>query len=129
MASRVTEAFDLALKQLDIARGFLEGDDIDNALIYVWNCFENLVNCLKDSINRRPVYDHRPKVQVLRDYYLSGVLKQNYSETFSKLIRFRLAAEFGPYTEIPKTYARDDVDNYLKEAVRLLDEVKILVKV
>lgn len=123
-ASRVTEAFDLASKQLGIARNFFKDDDIDNALVYAWNCFENLTNCLKDIFNKKPLYDHRPKVQVLRDYYLAGVLKQDYSKIFSKLIRYRLVAEFGPYTKIPKTYTKEDVRNYIKRAEELTHEVE-----
>lgn len=128
MQNRISEAFELAEKQLQIAEDFFQKEDIDNSLIYIWNCFENLINCLKDHFNNKPLYDHRPKIEVIKDFYLAQKVKQDYSRTFIKLISYRLVAEFGPYTKIPKSYTQKDVEKYLQEAKTFLEEVNQILK-
>ncbi len=128
MQDRILEAFKLAEKQLSIAEEFFQKEDADNSLIYIWNCFENLTNCLKDYFNNKPLYDHRPKVDVLRDFFLQRKTKNDYSQTFSKLISYRLVAEFGPYTKISKSYTKIDVERYLQEAKTFLEEVIKIIK-
>ena len=128
MQTRISEAFELAKKQLQIADDFFQKEDIDNSLIYIWNSFENLINCLKDHFNNKPLYDHRPKVDVLRDFFLAQKIKNDYAQTFAKLISYRLVAEFGPYTKIQKSYTSKDVEKYLREAKTFLEEVKQIIK-
>ncbi len=128
MQNRILEAFELAKKQLSIAEEFFQKGDIDNSLIYIWNCFENLTNCLKDHFSNKPLYDHRPKVDVLRDFFLQKRTQKDYSQTFSKLISYRLVAEFGPYTKILKSYTKNDVERYLLEAKTFLEEVAKIIK-
>lgn len=127
MQNRILEAFELAKKQLSIAENFFDEQYTDDALIYVWNCFENLTNCLKDYFNNKPLYDHRPKIEVLKDFFLQKKIKCDYSKTFSKLIYYRLVAEFGPYTKIPKDYTEEIVHAYLQEANTFLEEVKTII--
>jgi len=52
-----------------------------------------------------------------------GYLNRDYSELFERLAKFRIAAEFHPYTSIPKSYTKDDVLNYLKQIEELREEV------
>ena len=115
--------------QLNEASRFLEEDKIDEALYFTWLAAENIVNNLKVAINGFYLKDHRAKTDILKDYFVMGRLKKDYSKIFEKLSKYRLVAEFHPYTSIPKDYTKQDVLNFLKEIQELKIEVeKFLIK-
>ena len=109
--------------QINLAKRFLNEDRIDEALYFISLAAENLVNTLKVAINGFYVKDHREKGLILKEYYILGYLSKDYSEVFEKLAKFRIAAEFHPYTAIPKSYTRNDVLNYLEQIEELREEV------
>jgi len=109
--------------QIDEVKRFLDEDKLDEALYFTWFAAENLVNTLKVSINGYYLKDHKAKYGILKDYFALGTLKKDYSETFKKLSKYRLVAEFHPYTSIPKDYTREDVLEFLHETQELKKEV------
>jgi len=112
------------LKEVD---RFIEENKIDEALYFIWLAAENIVNNLKVTINGFYLKNHRTKTSILKDYFVMGRLKKDYSEVFEKLSKYRIVAEFHPYTSIPKDYKREDVLNFLKEIQELKKEVKIFL--
>ena len=110
--------------QLREAKRFLEEDKIDEALYFIWLAAENIVNNLKVAENGFYLKEHRAKTYLLKDYFIAGKLKKDYSETFEKLSKYRIVAEFHPYTSIPKDYKKGDVLNFLKEIQELKKEVE-----
>ena len=108
--------------QINLARRFLNENRIDEALYFIWLAAENLVNTMKIAVNGFYVKDHREKSLILKEYYI-GYLEKDYSELFEKLAKFRITAEFHPYTSIPRSYTKRDVPNYLKQIERLKEEV------
>lgn len=120
---KVEEALIKIEDQISLAERFLGEDRIDEALYFIWLAAENLVNTLKIAINGFYVKDHREKSLILREYYALGYINKDYSEIFEKLAKFRITAEFYPYTSIPKNYTRKDVINYLRQIKELKEEV------
>ncbi|RLI88242.1 MAG: hypothetical protein DRO98_03405 [Archaeoglobales archaeon] len=120
---KIAEALAKIDDQTNLAGRFLNENRIDEALYFIWLAAENLVNTLKIAINRFYVKDHREKSLILKEYYVLGYLNRDYSELFERLAKFRIAAEFHPYTSIPKSYTKDDVLNYLKQIEELREEV------
>jgi len=120
---KIEEALAKIDDQINLAKRFLNEDRIDEALYFIWLAAENLVNTLKTAINGFYVKDHREKSLILKEYYILGYLNKDYSELFEKLAKFRIAAEFHPYTSIPKSYTKKDVVNYLKQIEELREEV------
>ena len=120
---KIVEALAKIDDQTNLAGRFLNENRIDEALYFIWLAAENLVNTLKIAINRFYVKDHREKSLILKEYYVLGYLNRDYSELFERLAKFRIAAEFHPYTSIPKSYTKDDVLNYLKQIEELREEV------
>ncbi|RLI81054.1 hypothetical protein DRP07_08115 [Archaeoglobales archaeon] len=114
--------------QLKLAKRFLEEDRIDEALYFVWIAAENIVNTIKTAINGYYLKDHKEKSYVLKEYFAIGVLKKNYSGIFERLSKYRIAAEFHPYTSIPRSYSRKSVVKYLREVEELKREVEIFLK-
>lgn len=115
--------------QLGEVKRFLEEEKLDEALYFTWIAAENIVNNLKVAVNGFYLKDHKAKTDVLKDYFVTGKLKKDYSKTFEKLSKYRIVAEFHPYTSIPKDYTREDILNFLKEIQELKKEVeKILIK-
>ena len=110
--------------QLEEAKRFLKEEKLDEALYFIWLAAENIVNNLKVIINGFYLKDHRAKTDILRDYFVMGKLKKDYSKTFEKLSKYRIVAEFHPYTSIPKDYTKEDVLNFLKEIQELKKEVE-----
>lgn len=109
--------------QLKEAKRFLDENKIDEALYFVWIAAENLVNLLKTTINGIYLKDHKGKTYILKDYFVLGVLKNDYSWTFEKLSKYRIAAGFHPYTAIPKDYTGKDVLVFLNDIERLRAEI------
>lgn len=115
--------------QLKEVERFLEEDKLDEALYFIWLATENIVNNLKVAINGFYLKDHRAKTDILKEYFVVGKLKKDYSKTFEKLSKYRIVAEFHPYTSIPKDYTKEDVLNFLKEIEELKKEVeRFLIK-
>lgn len=115
--------------QLKEVKRFLEEDKLDEALYFIWLAAENIVNCLKVATNGFYLKDHRAKTGILKDYFAVGKLENDYSKAFEKLSKYRIVAEFHPYTSIPKDYTEHDVLAFLKEIEELKKEVeKLLVK-
>ncbi len=110
--------------QLKEVRRFLEENKTDEALYFIWIAAENIVNNLKVAINGFYIKDHKEKTHLLKDYFVRGVLKRDYSKAFEKLSKYRIVAEFHPYTSIPKDYATEDVLNFLQEIQGLKKEVE-----
>ncbi len=115
-------------EQLNEARDFLKKDKIDEALYFIWIAAENIINSLKTAMNGFYLKDHKEKSYVLKEYYALGILKKDYSKTFEKLSKYRIAAGFHPYTSIPKDYTKKDVVSFLKEIVELKKEVEEILK-
>ena len=124
----ILEAWRKVEDQLSLARRFLGEGRVDEALYFVWIAVENLVNTLKVSINGRYVKDHREKSLILLEYYALGILKRDYSKLMEKLAKYRIAAEFHPYTAIPRDYSEDDVIKYIEEVDELKKEVEGILK-
>jgi uncharacterized protein YutE (UPF0331/DUF86 family) len=115
--------------QLKEAERFLEEEKLDEALYFIWLAAENIINNLKVAINGFYLKDHKAKTDILKDYFALGTLKRDYSKVFEKLSKYRLVAEFHPYTSIKRDYTREDVINYLKEMQELKNEVeRFLIK-
>lgn len=115
-------------KQIKRARGYLKEKEIDDALYYTWLAAENLVNSLKVNINGFYLTDHKEKSEMLKEYYARNLLNKDYSQIFKILSKFRLAAQFEPYTAVPKDYEKADVHFYLKEINKLKKEVYTFLK-
>ena len=124
----ILEAWRKVEDQLSLARRFLGEGRVDGALYFVWIAVENLVNTLKVSINGRYVKDHREESLILLEYYALGILKRDYSKLMEKLAKYRIAAEFHPYTAIPRDYSEDDVIKYIEEVDELKKEVEGILK-
>jgi len=114
--------------QLSLAKRFLEEGRIDEALYFAWITAENLVNTLKVTMNGRYVKDHREKSLILLEYYALGILRKDYSKLMEKLAKYRIAAEFHPYTSIPRDYTKEDVMEHLDEVDELRREVEGILK-
>lgn len=115
--------------QLKEAKRFLEENKIDESLYFTWLAAENIVNNLKVAINGFYLKNHKAKTDILKDYFIMNRLKKDYSKTFEKLSKYRIVAEFHPYTSIPKDYTKQDVLNFLEVIQELKREVeRILIK-
>lgn len=110
--------------QLGEAERFLEENKLDEALYFVWLAAENIVNNLKVAINGFYLKNHKAKTDTLKDYFVKGLLKRDYSKTFEKLSKYQIVAEFHPYTSIPKDYTKNSVLHFLKETRELKEEVE-----
>lgn len=111
-------------EQLNEAKRFIEEGKIDEALYFIWIAAENVINSLKTGINGIYLKDHKEKGYILKDYFVLGTLKKDYSRTFEQLSKYRIAAGFHPYTSIPKSYTKADVLNFLKEIEELRAEAR-----
>lgn len=115
--------------QLEEVERFLEEDKLDEALYFTWLAAENIVNNLKVAINGFYLKEHRAKTDLLKDYFVTGKLKQDYSKIFERLSKYRIVAGFHPYTSIPKDYGKEDVLDFFESIQELKGEVeKFLVK-
>jgi uncharacterized protein YutE (UPF0331/DUF86 family) len=110
--------------QLKEVKRFLEEEKLDEALYFIWLAAENIINNLKVGINGFYLKDHKAKTDILKDYFVNGILKTDYSKTFEKISKYRIVAEFHPYTSIPKDYTRRDVLKFLIEIQELKKEVE-----
>jgi len=128
MPTKISKAYDLSKEQIKTAKEFFDKNKIDNSIYYIWLSFENLINILKDSFDGRPTQIHKEKIVILKNYYLIKQLNKDYSKTFKELQKHRLAAGFGPYSNIVKNYTKDDVKKYLEEVESLLKETEASLK-
>jgi len=110
--------------QFKEAKRFLEENKLDEALYFIWLAAENIINTLKVTINDFYLKEHKTKSHTLKKYFILGTLKKDYSKTFEKLSKYRIVAEFHPYTSIPKDYTKKDVLDFIKEIEELKTEVK-----
>ena len=110
--------------QIGLAKKFFKEGRVDEALYFIWIAAENLVNTLKTAINGFYVKNHKEKSLILKEYYALGYLENDYSDVFRRLAKFRIAAEFHPYTSIPKSYTEEDVLNYIRWIEKLREEVE-----
>ena len=124
----IQEAWVKIEDQISLAERFLKENRTDEALYFVWIEAENLVNTLKVTINGKYLKDHREKSLILLEYYALGTLKKDYSELMEKLAKYRIAAEFHPYTSIPRSYTKSDVENYLHEVKEMRREIEGILK-
>ena len=99
--------------QLEEVDRFLKEDKIDEALYFIWLAAENIINNLKVSLNGFYLKEHKIKRDILKSYFINETLKKDYSLIFEKLSKYRLVAEFHPYTSIPKDYTKKDVLSFL----------------
>ena len=111
-------------KQLNESIRFLKEGKLDEALYFIWLAAENIVNSLKVAVNGFYLKEHKLKTEVLKIYFANGILKKDYAKTFETLSKFRIAAEFHPYTSIPKNYNRKNVLSFLEETQALKKEVE-----
>jgi uncharacterized protein (UPF0332 family) len=115
--------------QLGEADRFIGEDKPDEALYFIWLAAEYIVNNLKFVKYGLYLKNHNAKTRILKEYFIIGVLKNDYSDTFERLSKYRIVAEFHPYTSIPKDYTREDVLSFLEEIQELKGEVeKFLIK-
>ena len=92
--------------QIKEVKRFLEEDKADEALYFTWLAAENIVNTLKVSIDGYYLKEHKAKTYLLKEYFILEKLKKDYSKIFEKLSKYRIVAEFHPYTSIPKDYTQ-----------------------
>lgn len=114
--------------QLKEAKRFMEEGKIDEALYFTWIAAENLVNCLKVNVNGIYLKEHAAKTDILKDYFIQGTLKQDYSETFKNISKYRIAAEFHPYTSIPRDYTKEQVVKFMETIAKLKEEVGAILR-
>lgn len=110
--------------QLREAKRFLDEDQLDEALYFIWLAAENIVNSMKVGINGFYLKEHEAKSSLLKDYFAMDVLRKDYSKTFEQLSKYRIAAGFHPYTSVPKDYTRGDVVNFMLEIQKLKKEAE-----
>ncbi len=110
--------------QLKEAKRFIEENKLDEALYFIWIASENIVNNIKFAKNGFYLKNHKTKTRILKEYFVTGILKNDYSKIFEKLSKYRIVAEFHPYTSIPKDYRIEDVLHFLKEIQELKKEVE-----
>ncbi|RLI99272.1 MAG: hypothetical protein DRP06_03755 [Candidatus Aenigmatarchaeota archaeon] len=126
---KIREGWDKIKEQLKDAEEFLKKNKTDEALYFIWIVAENLVNSLKTTLNGFYLKEHREKTYILKDYFVLGILKKDYSDLFKKLSKYRIAAGFHPYTSIPKNYTKQEVIKFLEKIKELKGEVeRILIK-
>lgn len=111
-------------EQLNEARRFLQEKKPDEALYFIWIAAENIINSLKTAKDGIYLKDHKEKGYVLKEYFVLGVLKKDYSMAFERLSKYRIAAGFHPYTSIPKDYNEKDVLNFLEAVGELKNEAE-----
>lgn len=114
--------------QLKEAKRFTEENKLDEALYFIWLASENIVNNIKFAKNGFYLKDHKTKTRTLKEYFVTGSLKNDYSKTFERLSKYRIVAGFHPYTSIPKDYAIDDVLYFLKDTQELKKEVEMFLR-
>lgn len=122
-AGELRKSWEKISSQLNEAERFLQEHKTDEALYFIWIAAENLINCLKVSVNGIYLKGHRAKTSILKGYAAQGLLKQDYSPAFERLSKYRISAEFHPYTSIPRDYTERDVIRFLEKIKELKREV------
>ena len=95
---KINQTWKKIKSQLREAERFLEEEKLDEALYFVWLAAENIVNNLKVSVNGFYLKDHKEKSYVLKKYFVENRLRKDYSKLFRNLSKYRIVAEFHPYT-------------------------------
>lgn len=122
--SEIRKNWEKIKSQLDEARRFIAEEKIDEALYFTWLAAENIVNTLKVLEDGYYLKEHRAKTDFLKGCYALGKLKKDYSKPFEKLSKYRIVAEFHPYTSIPKDYTKKDVLSFLERIQELKKEAE-----
>lgn len=110
-------------EQLKEVERYLEENKLDEALYFTWLAAENIINNLKFTINGFYLKEHKGKSRILKEYFVKNILKKDYSKVFKRLSKYRIVAEFHPYTSIPKDYTKKDVIGFFTQIKELKKEV------
>ena len=71
--------------QLEEAKRFLKENKLDESLYFTWLASENIINTLKVSQNGSYLKKHKAKSELLKRYFVLGILKKDYLKVFEKL--------------------------------------------
>jgi hypothetical protein len=127
MFERAKENFEFTRKKLEHAKSYFSEGDLAESVHYIWVVFENCINIVKDIKNNKPLHEHQRKIDLFKIYYSLGYLKKDYSETFAKLLKLRITADFGDYGNSPKIPEKKVVKEFLDDAISLFNEVEKLL--
>ncbi len=122
--SRPDEMLELTRDKLGLARQFFEEGKMADTVLYIWQVFENCLNIVKDLMNNRPLYEHKPKIGVFQLYHSPGIFKKDYAPYFERLESLRVTASFGAYSREPKIPDRTAIEHYLRECEALFAETE-----
>ncbi len=128
MFERAKENFEFTRKKLEHAKSYFNEGDLAESVHYIWIIFENCINVVKDIKNNKPLHEHKAKIDLFKIYHSLGYLKKDYSETFSKLLKLRITADFGDYGNSPKIPDKKHIKEFLDDAINLFNEVEVIVK-
>ena|SRR3989338_4223325 len=128
MYERPESNLELTRKKLEHANRFYAENDLTETVHYIWVIFENCINIVKDIKNNAPLYKHRSKIDLFSIYYSLGILKKDYSSTFAILVKLRIRADFGEYSQVPKIPGKEKIKEYLDETTNLFKETEQIVK-
>ena len=92
MNERAKNNLELTKRKLDYAEKFFAEKDFYETIHYIWVVFENCINIIKDVKNNRPLYEHKPKIDLFGIYCSIGILKNDYSSCFLELEKLRIRA-------------------------------------
>ncbi len=128
MYNRARSNLELTREKLEHTRNFFEKEDWPETVHFIWVVFENCINIIKDVKNNRPLYEHRAKVDLFSVYYGLNHLKKDYSLAFSLLLRLRIRADFGDYSNAPLLPPKGKIKEYLKLAEELFAETAEMLR-
>jgi len=128
MIERAKENFEFTKKKLEHAKQYFKEKEFGESIHYIWVVFENCINIIKDVKNNKPLYEHKAKIDMFKIYYSLGYLKQDYSVTFSYLLKLRIRADFGDYGNVPEIPEEKKVKEFLDDAISLFGEVEKIIK-
>lgn len=120
--------FEKVKKQMQFAKDFVNKDELDESIHYIWTVFENCLNIIKDIKNNKPLSKHKPKIEQFNVFYVIGVLSKDYSEYYRMLEKLRLRADLGSYSKAPQIPPKNAVKNYLDKAEELFKETEKIIK-
>lgn len=128
MSEKAKKVLELANSQCKKAKKAFDENNLNDSVNYIWAVFENCLNIIKDIKNNKPIYEHKPKIDMFRAMNIMGILKQDYSEHFRRLEKFRLTATFGGYANAPPLPKKEIIEDYLKKCNELLKETDEICK-
>jgi uncharacterized protein (UPF0332 family) len=83
---------------------------------------------IKDIKNNVPLYEHKLKVDLFKIYHELGFLSKDYSESFARLLKLRIRADFGEYGNTPRLPDINTIKFYLEEAASLFNEAEAMIR-